>query len=95
MRKQWQGLQGPPRDISLSASQPALSIGDPVVAILLGVVVFREKLGGGVMPLLELGGVVAMVYGIITVAHSPVSRDQDEVDPGNGAQAEDRHRTSA
>jgi drug/metabolite transporter (DMT)-like permease len=87
-----QALQAGP----LWASQPALSISDPIVAIALGIVVFREKLGGGVLLLPELAGAVAMLYGIFTLARSPVSSDdQDEANPGKDAPAKEHDRISA
>ena len=72
---------------SLPASQPALSITDPLVAIILGVAVFREKLGGGILLMPELAGAAAVAWGVVTLARSPVSSDQDGVREAPSAQA--------
>jgi len=56
----------------LQASLPAISAGEPLVGIFLGVVVFgdRIKVSPGMLAI-QAGGIAAMIVGVITVASAP------------------------
>ncbi|MYU20685.1 DMT family transporter [Streptomyces sp. SID8352] len=61
-------MQGGP----LVASQPALTLGDATVSLLLGVVLYREDLRMGWWVLPQLVGVVLIVVGVVTLARRGV-----------------------
>ena len=66
----------------LTASQPALIIGDPVASILLGVWLFNDKLGGSTEEfVVALVGLAVMVAGVFVLSRSPqiVGADVDEM----------------
>jgi drug/metabolite transporter (DMT)-like permease len=56
----------------LQASLPAISAGEPLVGILLGVIIFgdRIQISPGQLAI-QAGGVAAMIVGVITVASAP------------------------
>ncbi len=54
----------------LAASQPALTIGDAGVSLLLGVVLFDESVRTGWWLLPELLGVAAVVGGVLTLVRA-------------------------
>ena len=57
---------------TLAAAQPAITFADPVLATVIGVVVFGERVRlGGWLPL-EVAGAVAVVAGSIELARSPL-----------------------
>ena len=55
----------------LAASQPAVTLLDPAVAILWGLIVFHEKTAGGPFLILAVAASVAIVAGALTLARSP------------------------
>ncbi|GAA3795012.1 DMT family transporter [Amycolatopsis tucumanensis] len=65
-------LQNTLRAGSLTASQPGLTLVNPLVALLWGVAVFGENVRGGAWVLLELGAGAAIVAGTIGLARSPL-----------------------
>jgi drug/metabolite transporter (DMT)-like permease len=60
----------------LLAAQPGLSLGDPVISILWGTLVFGEQVRGG--PFIALAGVAAVAVGgaVVVLAHSPLLNDE-------------------
>jgi drug/metabolite transporter (DMT)-like permease len=62
---------------SLAASQPGLTIVDPLVASLLGVVLFGERLNHHPMALAgEVVAVVVLVISVVMLSRSPLVRDE-------------------
>lgn len=55
---------------SLAASQPALTIGDATISLLLGVTVFGESVRTGWWLLPEIAGVGLMCVGVVVLAHA-------------------------
>lgn len=53
-------------------AQPAVSLTDPLVSVLIGIVLFGEHIRGGWFILLELAGVGMMVLGTVGLAQSPL-----------------------
>ena len=77
----------------LAASQPGFTIGDPVVAILLGTFLFRERLGtspGAVAA--EVGGLIVLALGVWTLSGSQLITNAPHARPkskaGDGASRE-------
>lgn len=61
---------------SLAASQPALTIGDATVSLLLGIVLFDEKIRTGWWVVPELAGIAVIVTGVIALTRAvPHIRD--------------------
>ena len=58
----------------LAASQPGITLLDPAVAILWGLIVFQEKTEGGLFLLLAAAASAAIVAGALTLARSPALR---------------------
>src|SRR6185437_13446825 len=56
----------------LHASLPAIAAGEPVAGILLGIVVFgdRIQISPGLLAI-EAGGIAALIIGVVTVARAP------------------------
>ncbi|MFD4248447.1 DMT family transporter [Amycolatopsis thermoflava] len=65
-------LQNTLRAGSLTASQPGLTLVNPLVALLWGVTVFGENVRGGAWVLLELAAGAVVVAGTIGLARSPL-----------------------
>jgi drug/metabolite transporter (DMT)-like permease len=62
---------------SLAASQPGLTVVDPLVASLLGVVLFGERINHHPLALIgELIGLAALVTSVIVLSRSPLVQDQ-------------------
>ncbi|MFD8276570.1 DMT family transporter [Streptomyces flaveolus] len=77
-------MQGGP----LVASQPALTLGDATVSLLLGVVLYREDVRTGWWVLPQLAGVALIVVGVLTLARRGVDlRTGSESRPGAGGEA--------
>jgi drug/metabolite transporter (DMT)-like permease len=53
-------------------AQPAISLTDPLVSVLLGLVLFGEHLRTGIFIPLELLGVAMIAAGTVALAHSPL-----------------------
>ncbi len=56
----------------LLATQPGLTLADPVVSILWGVFVFREHARGGWFIVLALAGASVVSFSVVALAHSPL-----------------------
>lgn len=61
----------------LIAAQPAITIADPVVSVLYGVLLFGEHLRGGPYVLAALGGVALVLAGTIELGRSPLVREAE------------------
>jgi drug/metabolite transporter (DMT)-like permease len=58
---------------SLAASQPGFTITDPLVATLLGIVIFSERIRLGAIELAgELVAAVLVIVGAVVLSHSPI-----------------------
>ncbi|SNS42267.1 DMT family transporter [Actinacidiphila glaucinigra] len=78
---------------SLAASQPALTIGDAVVSVALGWVLFEERIALGAHVVPEAAGVVLMAAGAVGLSRSPAVAGGWDVPRGHGpGTARDRHR---
>lgn len=53
-------------------AQPAISLTDPIVSVVIGLVLFGEHLRTGIFIPLELLGVAMIAAGMIALAHSPL-----------------------
>jgi drug/metabolite transporter (DMT)-like permease len=66
---------------SLAASQPGLTIVDPLVASMLGVVLFGERLNHA--PLAFIGEILAvalLVISVVVLSRSPLVHDEQETE---------------
>ncbi len=68
-------------------AQPAISLTDPVVSVLLGIVLFGEHVRGGAFILIELLGVAMIASGTIALAHSPLVCTESDAGPKQPRQA--------
>ncbi|MFI0735514.1 DMT family transporter [Streptomyces sp. NPDC021225] len=68
-------LQSTLRAGTLAASQPALTLGDALVSIALGWVLFGERVALGPRIVPEAAGVVLMAVGIVGLSRSPTVAD--------------------
>ncbi|MFD8361268.1 DMT family transporter [Streptomyces hygroscopicus] len=64
-------LQSTLRAGTLAASQPALTLGDALVSIVLGWVLFAERIELGLRILPEVAGILLMAAGIVGLTRSP------------------------
>ena len=63
----------------LIAAQPGLTLSDPIVSILWGVLAFHEKVRGGTLPLLFAAlSTVLMAAAVVALARSPVLSDDHQ-----------------
>jgi hypothetical protein len=80
---------------SLAASQPALTIGDAVVSVALGWVLFEERIALGAHVVPEAAGVVLMAVGAVGLSRSPaVAGGWDVPEAHRRRSPEARHRTA-
>ncbi|MFG2302734.1 DMT family transporter [Actinacidiphila glaucinigra] len=78
---------------SLAASQPALTIGDAVVSVALGWVLFEERIALGAQVVPEAAGVALMAAGAVGLSRSPAVAGGWDVPRGHGpGAAQGRHR---
>jgi hypothetical protein len=78
----------------LIAAQPGLTLSDPIISILWGVLVFHERVRSGLLPLLLAAlSTVVMAGAVFALARSPLlSEDsQSASKPGHQAQGETSH----
>ncbi len=75
-------LQVALRTGSLVAVQPGVTLADPVVAILLGVLLFSEQVRAGVWLIADGAGALALAGGTFRLAYSPVFVVSDAEEPG-------------
>lgn len=69
----------------LAASQPGVTIVDPIVAVVLGVTVFGEQLRLGWLIPVEIAAIGAIIVGALELSRSPVARSQDADPDGDDA----------
>lgn len=76
----------------LLASQPALTLSDPVVAILWGVLVFGEAVRGGLYIVLSVVAAGVVAAAVVVLTRSPLlagqAGQQEQQDAGAGPEAE-------
>lgn len=58
---------------AIPAAQPALTIVDPLVSILLGVALFGVRLHAGGLIVAEVAGLLVLVAGVVTLSRSPLA----------------------
>ncbi|MEW2492912.1 DMT family transporter [Streptomyces nodosus] len=91
-------LQSALRAGTLTASQPALTLGDALTSVVLGAVLFEEQIALGVRVLPEVTGVVLIGVGSIGLANAPsvrgawdsASSTHNGADPGSPEPAPQR-----
>jgi drug/metabolite transporter (DMT)-like permease len=66
---------------SLVAVQPGVTLSDPVVAVVLGVLLFHEGVRTGWWIIVEGGGAVAVAWGAVRLSRSPVTQVAQEQAP--------------
>lgn len=72
----------------LDASLPILTISRPVVAGMIGVLAFHEKMASSPLAVaIELAAVAAMIFGVVTLAHSPLVVPELDEPPTVGSAA--------
>ncbi|MGW0083055.1 DMT family transporter [Streptomyces sp. NPDC003393] len=85
-------LQSAMRAGRLLASQPALTLSDPVVAILWGVLVFGEAVRGGLYIVLSVVAAGVVAAAVVVLTRSPLlagqAGQQEQQDAGAGPEAE-------
>lgn len=80
---------------SLAASQPALTIGDAVVSVALGWVLFEERIALGAHIVPEAAGVALMAVGAVGLSRSPAVAGGWDVPGAHRPRTPgDRHRTA-
>ena len=62
----------------LIAAQPGLTLSDPVVSILWGVLVFHEQVRGGWFICPAVAGGLVMAAAVVILAHSPLLSEESE-----------------
>ena len=62
----------------LVAAQPGITLMDPLVSTLWGVLVFDEQVRGGVYLLIAGLGAVAMLASVVVLAHSPLLESRED-----------------
>jgi len=73
----------------LLAAQPGLTLTDPIVSILWGVLVFGERVRAGWFVVLAVAGMLVLAAAVVVLARSPMLSDQAEEDQGEEGQAEE------
>lgn len=73
----------------LLASQPGLTLVDPVISILWGVFVFKETARGGWFIVLALAGAAVVTASVIALARSPLLSGSSDRLEGDGAEGEE------
>jgi hypothetical protein len=72
----------------LLATQPGLTLVDPVVSILWGVLVFQEQARGGWFVLLALAGAAVVSAAVVALARSPLLSGESGRREGDEAESE-------
>lgn len=62
----------------LVAAQPGITLMDPLVSTLWGVLVFDEQVRGGIYLLIAALGAVAMLASVLVLAHSPLLESSED-----------------
>lgn len=65
----------------LNASQPGVTIADPIIAVALGVTVFHEKIRLGWLVPLEIAAIALIVFGAIEMSRSPLATSGADSQP--------------
>jgi drug/metabolite transporter (DMT)-like permease len=69
----------------LLAAQPGLTLSDPIVSIIWGILVFHERVRGGVYIALAVGSGVVMAGAVVALARSPLLGNEAEEPGGDQA----------
>jgi hypothetical protein len=77
---------------SLVAAQPALTLSNPVIAIVFGIVVFREQIHTGGWLALSVAGAAAIAACTVALTRSPLL--QDDAGSGSDVAASEASRCS-
>lgn len=70
---------------TLVAVQPGVTLSDPVVAVILGVVLFDEQVRTGSWIILEVLGAAAVGWGVVQLSRSPIAASGDSDGAGGDA----------
>jgi drug/metabolite transporter (DMT)-like permease len=74
---------------TLAASQPMLTVGDALISITYGVLLFHEHIRLGGWLVVEIIALILIVVGYVEIAKSPVATGADlQPEPGSGPAAE-------
>jgi drug/metabolite transporter (DMT)-like permease len=80
----------------LIAAQPGLTLSDPLISVLWGVLVFHEEVRQGWWILGEVAFAAVIVAGVVMMARSPLlSDDSEESSSADGSADEDQARSAA
>jgi drug/metabolite transporter (DMT)-like permease len=60
----------------LEASQPGLTITDPIVAAVWGIALFGETINGGLLVIAEVAGIALIAAGLVSLTRSPLLTDE-------------------
>lgn len=77
-------LQGGMRAGTLLVVQPGVTLIDPVVAVVLGVLLFHERVRTGGWIVGEVVGAAAVAWGVFCLSRSPVVDESDDRESGTG-----------
>ena len=73
----------------LVAAQPGITLMDPLVSTLWGVLVFDEQVRGGVYLMIAALGAVAMLASVLVLAHSPLLESREDAPRLAAARSDD------
>ncbi|MBV9793276.1 MAG: DMT family transporter [Actinobacteria bacterium] len=76
----------------LIAAQPGLTLSDPIISILWGVLAFHEQVRRGMLPLVFAAlSAVVLAGAVFALGHSPLLSDDDQDDgsPGSGQKSDE------
>lgn len=68
---------------TLVAVQPGVTLADPVAAVVLGVVLFSERVRTGGWLVLELAGALAVGWGTLVLSRSPLAVEPAQMETGH------------
>lgn len=66
----------------LVAAQPGITLTDPIVSILWGVLIFGERVRQGLYLVLAVGGLAMIAAAVVVLAKSPLLKEDDEAHEG-------------
>jgi drug/metabolite transporter (DMT)-like permease len=66
------------------AAQPGLTLSDPLISVLWGVIVFHEQVREGWYILAAAGSAAVIVAGVVMLARSPLLSDEDSEEASAG-----------
>lgn len=79
----------------LIAAQPGITLADPGVSILWGIVVFAEKVDGGAMVVAQVAAAAALAVGTVLLTRSPLLEAAEDGNDGGGDDEDGRRPAAA